>query len=169
MNTMMSFRRIAAAAALLGTASLLTAAPAAAEDVLFSHALWTSVVYHDAGQLVCGVRTRMDQGGEVRLRVIDDQVDMVVVDPAWHLQTGATYRVKISIDGEMFNGKASAANSEALVVGGLTERFLDYFIQGDSMLADWGGVRWDINLAGSGRATDDMLNCVRAARSGADS
>jgi hypothetical protein len=93
-------------------------------------------------------------------------VHLVARDPAWHMTANNTVRVSISIDGDRFNGTATALDSQTLVVENLTEEFLDEFIAGQTMLADFGGVRWTLDLTGSSDATSDMIDCARHPRSG---
>ena len=55
-------------------------------------------------------------------------------------------------------------NSETLMVTNLTEHFLDQFIDGTQLLANFGGVRWNVSLIGSSRAIDDMQSCIAMLR-----
>jgi len=121
------------------------------------------------GDAICGVRTHMRNGGELRLMVLDGGVHLVAHDPNWSMRADARPRVYVNVDGDVFRGNAVAADRTTLVVPGLTMSFLEQFIDGYSMDADLGGVRWTVNLRGSSRATSAMVECVTSADGGARS
>lgn len=159
MQTRISFRRIAATAALLAGLSLGATLPAGAATI-GSYGYWTSVVNTADGQPVCGVRTQMNDGAELRLLVINDEVHLLARDPGWHMTTGDTSHVALNIDGHSFDGEGTAIDGQTLMVTDLTDAFITRFIGGTTMLADFGGVHWNVSLVGSGRATGAMGACV---------
>ena len=164
MNTRLACRRLMTGAALLGL--LWLSGQAAAETTtLHEYGYWASTLdTTDSGQRACGVRTEMRGGGELRLIVFNDDVHLVAHDPDWNLQRGDNLRVRVYIDGEGFNGIARVVNSETLMVTNLTEHFLDQFIDGTQLIANFGSVRWNVSLVGSSRAIDDMQNCMEMLR-----
>jgi len=162
MTKFTTFGRFAAMAALVGSLGFAAANPAAAE----THDYWTSVVGTDKGRPVCGVRTNMRDGGKLSLLVLNQEIHMVASDPAWRIPVGNTVVVTVSVDGDVFRGRATAADEHTLVLTSLTEAFVREFVDGSDMLADFGGVRWHVDLTGSSEATDDMINCVQQAGGG---
>jgi hypothetical protein len=163
MNKFTAFGRFAAMTALAGSLGLAAMKPASAE----AHAYWTSVVGTSGGQQVCGVRTTMTDGGRLALMVVNNEVHMVAYDPRWNVTEGNTVVVTVSVDGDLFRGNATVTDQHTLVLANLSDRFLREFIDGNDMVTDFGGVRWNVDLTGSSNATDDMIGCVREAGSGA--
>ncbi len=159
MNKFSILGRASVFAVMLATAAVVASRPAVAE----TYDRWTSIVYQDG---VCGVRTRMNDGGELRLEIGESGIDLVATDPSWDMTPGQTTRISIDIDGRRFNGKGNADSSTVLRVSDLTESFVDAFIVGDWMTATLGGVRWNVDLSGSALATDDMVACASHAGSG---
>jgi hypothetical protein len=167
MNTFTTCRRLVAAAALLGYLGLGAVQPASATATISQYDYWASVVdTDDDGQRICGVRTHMDGGGELRLMVIDGGVHLVAHDPGWHMRTDTTSDVTIDVDDQTFTGTARVIDGQTLMVVNLSRDFLQQFIDGDQMLVNFGGVRWTVSLIGSGRATGDMGSCIAATRPG---
>jgi hypothetical protein len=149
-----------AGAALLGCAGLGPRA-ASATATINDYGYWASTLdTDDAGRRVCGVRTRMDGGGELRLLVIDGAVHLVVHDPKWHMLYGDSFRVAIDVDGVRFEGSGQAVDSRTPLVESLSSNFLGQFIDGSQMVANFGGVHWRVSLAASSRATSDMGSCL---------
>jgi hypothetical protein len=118
------------------------------------------------GKTVCGVRSHMTNGAELRLLVVDDEVHMVAHDPGWSMRSNAALPVSVNVDGDVYRGRALATDPRTLLMQGLTMDFLQQFVDGISMTADLGGYRWSVSLIGSSRATSAMVQCVTAARSG---
>ncbi len=48
----------------------------------------------------------------------------------------------------------------------LTKAFFGGIRDGSEMVVNYGGVRWDVDLAGTTAATDDMVRCIQEARLG---
>lgn len=117
------------------------------------------------GRPVCGVRTRLPDGAELRI-VADNEGDVHLIahSPGWAIKIQGEARVSISMDRDIYVGAASVANSSTLVIESLTAGFLARFIHGTSMKADFGGVRWSVGLYGSGRAAAEMVTCATALR-----
>lgn len=165
MHMITNWRRYLAAATVLAALGVGAAQPAAATTVISDYGYWTSVVDSDgSGQRICGVRTQMRGGGELRLMVIGGKVHLVARHPDWSMRSGETVRVAVAVDGDMFRGDANVLDGQTLVVMGLSRDFLDEFIDGSRMEANFGGVRWSVNLAGTSRATSDMGACLAATR-----
>jgi hypothetical protein len=141
----------------------VTMAAGARADTIDTHGYWTSVVDTVDQEQVCGVRTRMDNGAELRLLVSDGDVYLVAHDPRWHVPPRSQVRVTVSVDGSGYDGRATAIDGQTLVVQRLSDAFLDHFVDGNTMVADFGGVRWNVDLTGSSDATSDMIACVKAA------
>jgi len=153
-------RGLLAAAALLGCLGLATQ-PAGATMTIHEYGYWASTVdTDDEGNRVCGVRTTMHGGGELRLMVIDGDVHLIAHDPDWNMTRNDTYPVRIYLDKESFNGSGRAIGNDTLLVKNLSNHFLDRFIDGMQMSADFGGIRWRVSLVGSSRAMDDMQECI---------
>jgi hypothetical protein len=161
--------RVAAGAAVAAAIGLVAVGPARAggTTTIAEHGYWSTVVdMTDDGVRVCGVRTHMHDGGELRLEVIDNDIHLFAHDDNWHLARGGTTRVLITINGHGFTGTAKALDGQTLVIGSLTRRFVYAFMDGDELLADFGGVQWDVSLEGSRQATGEMAAC--ALRGGTD-
>ena len=155
-----------AAAALLGCVGLGTRA-ASATATINEYGYWASTLDTDnSGRQVCGVRARMDGGGELRLLVIDSAVHLVVRDPKWHMHYGDSFHVAIDVDDDRFRGNGQAVDSQTLLVESLSGDFLGQFIDGSQMVATFGGVRWRVSLSGSSRATGDMGSCLATVKRG---
>jgi hypothetical protein len=158
-----------AGAALLGCVGLGTGA-AFATATINEYGYWASTLdTDDFGHRVCGVRTRMDGGGELRLMVINRAVHLVVHDPKWHMHYGDSFHVAIDVDEDRFRGNGQAVDSQTLLVESLSDDFLGQFIDGSQMVGNFGGVRWSVNLAGSSRATGDMGSCLAMVQGGLSS
>jgi hypothetical protein len=167
MSKKASIGRFVAGAVLFGYLGLAVMQSANATSTIAQHGYWSSVVdTTDDGHRVCGVRTRMGGGGELRLAIVNDDVHLVARDDRWHMRVGDTSRVSISVDGRIFSGNAKAIDGQTLIVASLADDFVSRFIEGDEMLADFGGVRWDVSLEGSSRVTGEMAACAAFARSG---
>jgi hypothetical protein len=159
-------RRLLAGAALFGCLGL-GAQPAAATSTITQYGYWASTLdTDDDGHRVCGVRTRMDGGGELRLMVIGGAVHLVAHDPRWHMRYGDSFHVAIGVDDGMFGGNGQAVDGQTILVKSLSNNFLGQFIEGGQMVANFGGVRWSVSLVGSGRATGDMGACLGAIQRG---
>jgi hypothetical protein len=139
--------------------------PAAAAATLSQHGYWAVVA--DAasdGSPVCAARTPLSNGAELRLSVTGPDITLVASDPAWTLARGGEADVTITVDGEIYEGTAAVAGPTTLAVQSLTPAFLGRFMNGTRMIADFGGVRWDVSLLGSGRATAALADCVASAK-----
>ena len=140
---------------------------ASATATINDYGYWASTLDTDsAGHQVCGVRTRMDGGGELRLMVINGAVHLIVHDPKWNMHYGDSFRVAIDVDEDRFRGNGQAVDSQTLLVESLSDNFLGQFIDGSQIVASFGGVRWRVSLAGSSRATGDMGSCLAMAKGG---
>jgi hypothetical protein len=141
-NRFIAWRCLLAAAALLGCIWLV-ARPVAATTTINEYGFWASTVdTDDDGNRVCGVRTRMHGGGELRLLVIDGDVHLIAHDPDWNLRHGISFGVKIDVDDESHSGTGTPVDSKTLMVMNLSSDFLGQFIDGIEMVANFGGVRW---------------------------
>lgn len=159
-------RSLLAGAALLGCLWLGTQ-PAGATTTIHEYGYWARTLdTDDDGNRVCGVRTEMHGGGELRLMVIDGDVHLIAHDPDWDMHRGDTYAVRIFVDNESFSGTGRAVDSETLMVKNLSNHFLDQFTDGMQMVASFGGIRWRVSLVGSSRAMDDMQTCIANQRRG---
>ncbi len=168
MYTQMMLGRFAATVALAGYIGFFATPRANATEtaMIAQHGYWSSVVdTTDDGRHMCGVRTRMTNGGELRLEVIDDEIHLIAHDDRWHMMTNGTSHVTITVDGEDFTGDGKAVNGQTLVVASLTRGFIERFMDGDEMIANFGGVRWDVNLVGSSQVAAEMAACATRGRS----
>jgi hypothetical protein len=160
MNKLTIVGRFAAVAALVGSLGLAAAKPARAE----THAYWTSVVATTTGgQQVCGVQSAMSDGGKLSLMVLHNKVHMVAYDPHWSMPPGNTVAVTVLVDGDVFRGQGTVTDTHTVVLANLTGHFIGAFVGGNDMLADFGGVRWRVDLTGSSNAAHDMVECVQEA------
>ncbi len=165
MRTMNGLKRMATAAAMAAGLHLWAAMPASATETISQFGYWSAVADADSdGRPICGVRTQMTNGAELRLIVLNNAVHLVAHDPAWRLRRDGQARVAINVDGEVYRGTAQVADAQTLVVESLSTDFLAQFMDGNTMVADFGGVRWSVNLIGSGPATSAMGQCVATAR-----
>jgi hypothetical protein len=154
------------AVAIIGL-ELAGSAPVAATGAIGQYGYWVAV--SDTGQdgdTVCSVWTQMTNGAELRLMVIGEEVHLVAYDPTWTMPTDGAARVSIDVDGEVYTGKAVATDPHTLVVQNLSSDFVEEFMNGMRMEADFGGARWTVSLIGSSRATGAMGGCMAAARRG---
>jgi hypothetical protein len=164
--TFPSCRRRLVSVALLGCLGLgtQTAAATVAAD---RYDDWASTMdTDDGGHRVCGVRTRMDGGGDLQVMVIDGAVQLIVRDIRWHMHYGDSFRVAIEVDNHRFGGDGQAVDSRTLMVTSLSGHFLRQFIDGVQMVTSFGGVRRSVSLVGSNLATGDMRSCLAAAQEG---
>ncbi len=158
-----------AGAALLGCVGL-GARAASAATTIDDHGYWASTLDTDgSGHQVCGVRTRMDGGGELRLLIVDGAVHLVVHDPKWHMHYGDSFHVTIDVDEDRFRGSGQAVDSQTLLVESLSDDFLRQFIDGSQIVANFGGVRSRVSLSGSSRATGDLGSCLASVKRGLSS
>lgn len=142
-------------------------APEGAAETIGSHGHWTSIDDTcDDGHGTRGVRTQMTGGAELRLAVIGREVRLIAYDPAWNMPVDGEARVTIKLDNEVYNGKGVAADARTLVVHDLTADFVEDFMNGLTMEANFGGAHWTVSLIGSNRAATGMGGCVAAARRG---
>lgn len=140
-------------------------APVAATETAGQYGYWAAA--SDTGKdgdTVCSVWTQMTNGAELRLMVMGDEVHLVAYDPTWTMQTDGAARVSIDVDGEVYTGKALATDPNTLVVQNLSADFVEEFMNGMRMEANFGGARWTVSLIGSSRATSAMSECMAAAR-----
>jgi hypothetical protein len=115
---------------------LAGSAPASAGEAIKQHGYWSAILHTgDNGAPVCGVRTQMTNGAELRLIVIADEVQLVAYDPAWTIPQNSAARVSIDVDGEVYRGSAVASDASILVMGSLTPDFLEEFMNGLRMEA----------------------------------
>jgi hypothetical protein len=146
---------------------LAGSAPVGASESMSQHGYWGVVTTTgDDGRAICGVRTQMTDGAELRLIAIGEELQLVAYDPAWTMPADGAARVSIAVDGEVYHGKAVASDSNTLVVHNLSADFLEEFINGMKMEADFGGAHWTVSLIGSSRATSAMGQCMAAASRG---
>jgi hypothetical protein len=149
---------------------LAGSAPVNATEAVGQHGYWTTVSDTGGdGDAICGVRTQMTNGAELRLMVVGEEVQLVAYDPTWAMPADGETRVSITVDGEVYRGKAVAYDAKTLVVRNLTPDFLEEFMNGRKMEADFGGAHWTVSLIGSSRATSAMGECMAAARRGVTS
>ena len=140
-------------------------APMAAADSMGQYGYWIAMT--DTGQdndAPCGVKTQMTNGAELRLMAVGEELRLEAYDPAWTMPADGLARVSIAVDGEVYRGSASAADSNTLVVRNLSPDFLEEFMNGRKMEANFGGARWTVSLIGSSRAAGTLGECVAAAR-----
>ncbi len=143
-----------------------TGAVAAGIDVICQYGVWQAKSDTDSSdEMICGVRTFMCNGAELRLILVGVEAHMVAHDPPWPMRTDARPRVAFNVDGEVCRRTAVAANTNTLVIQSLTSDFLGDFALGSSMKADLTGHRRAVSLAGSGR-TSAMAGCAAAAGRG---
>jgi hypothetical protein len=167
MGTLTWFGRVMAAAVTVGCVELATLAPVGATETINQYGYWSVVTdTDDDGSAICGVRTAISNGGELRLMVIGNQVHMVARNPAWTMRGKGDLRIVLNVDGESYGGSASIVDPQTLVVVNLSRDFLADFMEGNNLVADFGSVRWAVSLAGSSRATSAMGECVVAAQRG---
>ena len=164
MATRSSIRKRLSTTALFAALSAGMAAQAKADFALGTHDYWTSFVQNVDGQAVCGVRTSMSRGGKLGLMVVAGQVQLVAYDPSWSLTPGNVSDTVIRVDGNGFRGEAKVVDSHTLMITDLSRSFIEQFVDGSDMLADFGGGRWDISLIGSSGAAQDMVSCAAIAR-----
>ena len=146
---------------------LAGSAPVGAAEAICQHGYWTAVSDTGGdGDATCGVRTQMTNGAELRLMRVGQEVHLIAYDPTWTMPADGETRVAIDIDGEVYRGKAVASDASTLLVRNLTPDFLEEFMNGMKMEADFGGARWTVSLIGSSRATSAMGDCMTAARRG---
>jgi hypothetical protein len=146
---------------------LAGSAPVGATETIGQHGYWGAVSDTGSdGGAICGVRTQMTNGAELRLMEVGAEVQLVAYDPAWAMPADGAARVSIAVDGEVYHGKAVAADSRTLVVRNLSSDFLEEFMNGMKMEVDFGGAHWTVSLIGSSRATSVMGQCMAAARRG---
>jgi hypothetical protein len=144
-------------------------APVNAAEAIGQHGYWTAVSdtgTGEGGDTVCGVRTQMTNGAELRLVRVGQEVHLIAYDPTWTMPADGETRVAITIDGEVYRGRAEAADANTLVVRNLTPDFLEEFMNGMKMEADFGGAHWTVSLIGSSRATSAMGDCMPTAQRG---
>jgi hypothetical protein len=157
---------IVTAVAIIGL-ELAGSAPVDAGETIGHDGYWSAIVDTGRdGDTICGVRTSMTNGAELRLMVLGDDVHLVAYDPAWTMPADGETRVAITVDGEQYRGKAVAADARTLVVRNLTPDFLEDFMNGRTLEANFGGAQWTVSLVGSSRAASGMGGCVAAARRG---
>lgn len=143
---------------------LAGSAPVSAAEAVGQHGYWTTVSDTSGdGEAICGVSTQMTNGAELRLLVVGEEVHMVAYDPTWTMPADGEARVTIIVDGEVYRGRAVAHDAKTLVVRNLTPDFLEEFMNGMKMEADFGGARWTVSLIGSSRATSAMGECMALA------
>jgi hypothetical protein len=144
---------------------LLCGQTAARADTIGQHGRWSvfADTTRDGGQ-VCGVRTALPDGAELRIVAADQDMHLVVYNPGWTIRTAGEAKVAISMDRDTYVGRAAVAGPNTLVVESLTTDFLARFMNGNTMIANFGGVRWAVDLTGSGRAAAAMAACAVAAR-----
>ena len=161
------FGRVMAAAVTIGCVEIATLAPVGATETINQYGYWSVVTdTDDDGSAICGVRTSMNNGGELRLMVIGNQVHMVAHNPSWTMRAKGDLPVVLNVDGESYGGSASIVDPETLVVVNLSRDFLADFMEGNNLVADFGSVHWAVSLTGSSRATNAMGACVVAAQRG---
>lgn len=142
-------------------------APVGGAEAIGQHGYWMAVSDTGTdGDAICGVRTQMTNGAELRLMRVGEEVHLMAYDPTWTMPEDGEMRVSIDIDGEVYRGRAVAANARTLVVCNLTPDFLEEFMNGMKLRADFGGAHWTVSLIGSSRATSAMGDCMAAARRG---
>jgi hypothetical protein len=141
--------------------------PAGAAEAIGQHGYWVAVS-DIAGDddAACGISTQMTNGAELRLMRVGEEVHLMAYDPTWALPEDGETRVSIDIDGEVYRGRAVASGPSTLVVHNLTPDFLEEFMNGMKMEADFGGAHWTVSLVGSSRATSAMGDCMAVARRG---
>lgn len=167
MQTIIWFKNFIVTAVTIVGLELAGSSPAGAAETIGQHGYWTAILDTGRdGQGICGVRTQMTNGAELRLVVIGDEVHLVAYDPTWTMPADGEARVAINVDGEVYNGKAVAADARTLVVHNLTADFVEDFLNGLTMEANFGGARWTVSLVGSSRAAIGMGGCVAAAHRG---
>jgi hypothetical protein len=167
MSTLSRLKNLAFNAVAIIGLELAGSAPASATEAVGQNGYWAAVspTGNDGGA-ACGVRTQMTDGAELRLIVVGDEVHLVAYDPAWAMPADAAARVSIDVDGEVYRGSATAADPNTLVVRNLSPEFLEEFMNGRKMEANFAGARWTVSLIGSSRAASAMAECVAGARRG---
>jgi hypothetical protein len=177
MRTFTWLKNLAVNAVTIIGLELAGSAPVGATETIGQHGYWGAVSSTGSdGDATCGVRTQMTDGAELRLMVVGGEVQLVAYDPAWTMPADGAARVSIAVDGEVYHGKAVAADSKTLVVRNLSSDFLEEFLNGMKMEADFGGAHWTVSLIGSSRAAramgasgmgaSAMSECMAAARRG---
>lgn len=165
---MTSFRGLCQAAGFVGMIGCQNGpAPAAAADILAQSGYWQTVSdTAKDGTPMCGVRTTLSNGAELRLIVVDNTIHLVAFDPAWSLPKTGSADVAINVDHASYRGHAEVGGPRTLIIEGLTPDFLSRFIGGSKMEANFGGIRWSISLFGSSGATTAMAGCLSKTRRG---
>ena len=115
------------------------------------------------GNPTCGVRTILPSGAELILVAMGNDVQLVAHDASWALPAGQA-RVMVIIGNEAYAGSARVADPQTLVVESVTGDFLRHFVSANAMTAEFGGVRWSVDLAGSGQAAWAMADCATHVR-----
>ena len=165
MSTLIWLKNLAVNAVTIIGLELAGSVPVGATETIGQHGYWAAV--SDTGRdgdAICGVRTLMTNGAELRLMAVGDEVQLVADDPAWTMPADGAARVSIAVNGEVYHGKAVAADFRTLVVRNLSSDFLEEFMNGMKMEADFGGAHWTVSLIGSSQAASAMGECMAAAR-----
>jgi hypothetical protein len=144
---------------------LAGSAPVGAAETIGQHGYWVAVSdTGNNGDAPCGVRTQMTNGAELRLIVVGEEIHLEAYDPAWTMPADGTARVSITVDGEVYRGSATSTDPNTLIVRNLSADFLEEFMNGRRMEANFAGARWTVSLIGSSRAAAALSECVAAAK-----
>jgi hypothetical protein len=139
-----------------------TGAPAVGQKTIAQHGSWSGVVDGDIDMIV----DKFNDGSTFAVAFEKmDKGALVMSSPKWRLTAGQILEMKITIDGRLFTGKASALDSQTIGMDGVSQAFVQAFYHGHKAQVSVGEFVADITVLPDAAATlDDVANYVRTAQ-----
>jgi hypothetical protein len=124
--------------------------------------IWTVLTTDGHAERECGVATHLRDGTDLRLVVEDAGIRLIAHHAGWMLPAGQA-DVKVTMGHDAFLGAANVVDPKTLIVEDLSQDFLRRFMAAPVMTAEFGGIRWTIDLHRSDDAAWALASCASAA------
>jgi hypothetical protein len=146
----------------VGGLCVLLAHMAGAAEPSRSADVWTVLATDGHAGRECGLATHLREGADLRLVIADGEVRLITHHAGWMLPAGQA-DAKVTTGHDAFVGAATVASRDTLIAEDLSQDFLRHFMAAPVMTADFGGIRWTVDLHRSDNAAWALASCASAA------
>jgi hypothetical protein len=129
--------------------------------LLSQHGSWKAVLIGQGAM----VYDQFDNGAKFAILAYPEgKFGLLLSHPEWHLKAGQGAELSISIDGDVYKGKAVVNDNGMLEVDGVSKELLKALYNGRKGRIEVGGYSFDMtNLADAAAAIDDVVTHMQRA------
>jgi hypothetical protein len=137
-------------------AAIAFSVPASAKTVA-EHGYWSTSEQVLDGSVATMARTEIDDGSIAAFILTRNEIRFRAQDDGWSLRAGQTTQIRITVDGEVYRGTATAVNDTEFETSDLSVEFLKKLINSREAVVEVGGDSWRLNLNGLAASLGDAI------------